>query len=43
VAHRLSSIKQADRILVFEDGHIIESGSHEDLVVSGGTYQRPYR
>ncbi|WP_082672051.1 ABC transporter ATP-binding protein [Thiomicrospira sp. XS5] len=43
VAHRLSSIKQADRILVFEDGHIIESGSHEDLVVSGGTYQRLYR
>ena len=43
VAHRLSSIKQADRILVFEDGHIIESGSHEDLVVAGGTYQRLYR
>ncbi|PLA74729.1 ABC transporter ATP-binding protein [Hydrogenovibrio sp. SC-1] len=43
VAHRLSSIKQADRILVFEDGHIIESGSHEDLVTSGGTYQRLYR
>ncbi|MDR9498063.1 MAG: ABC transporter ATP-binding protein [Hydrogenovibrio sp.] len=43
VAHRLSSIKQADRILVFEDGHIIESGSHEDLVEAGGTYQRLYR
>lgn len=43
VAHRLSSIKQADRILVFEDGHIIESGSHEDLVTAGGTYQRLYR
>jgi ATP-binding cassette subfamily C protein len=43
VAHRLSSIKQADRILVFEDGHIIESGSHEDLIAQGGTYSRLYR
>lgn len=43
VAHRLSSIKQADRILVFEDGHIIESGSHEALVEAGGTYQKLYR
>ena len=42
VAHRLSSIKQADRILVFEDGHIIESGRHEELLVSGGTYQKLY-
>ena len=43
VAHRLSSIKQADRIMVFEDGHIIESGSHEELIQQGGTYQRLYR
>ena len=43
VAHRLSSIKQADRILVFEDGHIIESGSHDDLLEAGGTYQRLYK
>ncbi len=43
VAHRLSSIKQADRILVFEDGHIIETGSHEDLIQAGGTYQRLYK
>jgi len=43
VAHRLSSIKQADRIMVFEDGHIIESGAHEDLIQQGGTYQRLYR
>ena len=42
VAHRLSSIKQADRILVFKDGHIIESGRHEELLVSGGTYQKLY-
>ncbi len=43
VAHRLSSIKQADRIMVFEDGHIIEQGSHEELIQQGGTYQRLYR
>ncbi|BBP43802.1 ABC transporter ATP-binding protein [Thiosulfativibrio zosterae] len=43
VAHRLSSIKQADRILVFEDGHIIETGSHDELLEKGGTYHRLYR
>lgn len=43
VAHRLSSIRQADRILVFEDGQIIESGSHEDLLSQGGTYHQLYR
>lgn len=43
VAHRLSSIRQADRILVFEDGHIIESGSHEELMSQEGTYHQLYR
>lgn len=43
VAHRLSSIRQADRILVFEDGHIIESGSHEELIAQEGTYHKLYR
>jgi len=43
VAHRLSSIRQADRILVFEDGHIIESGSHEELLEQPGAYRRLYR
>ncbi len=43
VAHRLSSIKQADRILVFEDGHIIESGSHDELIAQQGTYHKLYR
>ncbi|MDG6778276.1 ABC transporter ATP-binding protein [Thiomicrorhabdus sp. zzn3] len=43
VAHRLSSIRQADRILVFEDGHIIESGSHDELMAQKGTYHKLYR
>jgi ATP-binding cassette subfamily C protein len=43
VAHRLSSIRQADRILVFEDGRIIESGDHEALLQQQGTYHRLYR
>lgn len=34
VAHRLSSIRQADRIMVFEDGQIIESGSHDELMAN---------
>lgn len=42
VAHRLSAVRQADRVYVFEDGHIIEEGSHEDLIQSKGLYQRLY-
>ncbi|MEA1990390.1 MAG: ABC transporter ATP-binding protein [Pseudomonadota bacterium] len=43
VAHRLSSIRQADRIMVFEDGRIIESGSHDELIAQAGTYHKLYR
>ena len=42
VAHRLSAVRQADRVYVFEDGHIIEEGVHEDLIRSEGLYQRLY-
>ena len=38
VAHRLSTLLDADRILVFEDGRVVEAGSFEDLVLSGGTF-----
>ncbi|MDH5803376.1 MAG: ABC transporter ATP-binding protein, partial [Gammaproteobacteria bacterium] len=42
IAHRLSAVKQADRVYVFEDGHIIEEGVHEHLIKSNGLYQRLY-
>jgi ATP-binding cassette subfamily C protein len=42
IAHRLSSVKQADRVYVFEDGHIIEQGSHEELIQANGLYQKLY-
>ncbi|WP_297008989.1 ABC transporter ATP-binding protein [uncultured Corynebacterium sp.] len=38
VAHRLDQARQADEILVMEDGRIVERGTHDDLVVSGGRY-----
>ena len=43
VAHRLSTIKHADRILVFKNGRIIEDGNHEQLIAKGGTYYKMYR
>ncbi len=40
VAHRLATVKKADRILVFEDGRVVAQGSHEALVAEGGLYAR---
>jgi ABC-type multidrug transport system fused ATPase/permease subunit len=42
VAHRLSTVKNADRILVFDHGRIVEEGTHEDLMASGGLYKDLY-
>ena len=40
VAHRLATVKQADRILVFDGGRIVAEGSHDALVAQGGLYAR---
>ncbi|MDG4649686.1 ABC transporter transmembrane domain-containing protein [Roseibacterium sp. SDUM158017] len=40
VAHRLATVKQADRILVFENGRIAAEGTHDSLVAEGGLYAR---
>jgi len=40
VAHRLSTVAHLDRILVFDNGRVIEDGSHEQLLRQGGQYAR---
>ena len=42
VAHRLSTIREADVILVMKDGQVIEQGSHEKLLSQGGFYKHLY-
>ncbi|MCB9991791.1 MAG: ABC transporter ATP-binding protein [Rhodospirillales bacterium] len=43
IAHRLSTVQQADQIIVLEDGHIRESGNHAELVAEKGLYARMYK
>jgi len=43
IAHRFSTLRKADRIVVVDEGRIVGQGSHEDLIESNATYQRLYR
>jgi ATP-binding cassette, subfamily B, bacterial len=43
IAHRLSTVRDADQILVIDDGRIVEKGTHEELLVAAGLYTELYR
>jgi ATP-binding cassette subfamily B protein len=43
IAHRLSTVREADQILVIDDGRVVERGTHESLVAAGGLYAELYR
>lgn len=42
IAHRLSAVRQADRILVFENGRVVETGAHDELIGRDGLYRKLY-
>ncbi len=43
IAHRLSTVREADQILVLEDGRVAERGRHDELLARGGLYSELYR
>ncbi len=42
IAHRLSTVRRANRILVLDKGRIVESGTHDELLAAGGIYKKLY-
>lgn len=42
IAHRLSTVRNADMILVIDDGDIVEQGTHEELLAKKGVYEKLY-
>jgi ATP-binding cassette subfamily B protein len=42
ISHRITTLMEADKIFVIQDGHVVEEGSHEALMRSGGLYRRTY-
>ena len=43
ISHRLANVVGSDRIYMLENGHVVQSGTHEELMMEGGAYERLYR
>jgi ATP-binding cassette subfamily B protein len=43
IAHRLSTVREADQILVIDDGRVVERGRHDELLAAGGLFAELYR